>query len=193
MQEIMHRWLHELSSNIRLYVFSGKVHNGKWRVGVWGDNVGDSDSVWGAALLPPVWWAGDWKHRRVLQGPGETGELITGVYITVPLPWVMWLIPRLSCLFIFLPDGPRCTCRSLPDVPIGSTMISCWAAGGGTPNRDRAFRRFMLSWWRVWPSRLIFWVLIKNLQMVGSFKLPSWHLTEIKGLMKLVSSPQIQH
>lgn len=72
-----------------------------------------------------------------------------------PLLWVLWLIHRLLCLSISPPNGPRCTCQSLTDVPIGSTMISCWAAGGGTPNRDRAFRRFILSWWRVWHSRLI--------------------------------------
>lgn len=60
-----------------------------------------------------------------------------------------------SCL------GARCTCPSLSVVPTESTMSSCWAAGGGTPSRGRAFRRYTLSWRRPLLSKRNRWFLSK--------------------------------
>lgn len=57
-----------------LMVCAGKVHHSQWCVGLWSDSVGDADLLQRAALLPALWWAGDRKHRRVLQRPETPGR-----------------------------------------------------------------------------------------------------------------------
>ena len=89
----------------------------------------------------------------------NTGEFFRdqGKQVGVAQVWAYLCIFITRCLSrfplkIWHSHTPRCICRSLPVVPIESTAISCWAAGGGTPSRDRAFMTYTPSWWRAWRS-----------------------------------------
>lgn len=72
------------------------------------------------------------SDEQVIENTGEffrdQGKQVSrsqGFTLPDPLLSVLCLIHRLLCLSILPPNGPRCTCQSLTDVPIGSTTISC--------------------------------------------------------------------